>query len=451
MTFSDTFTWGTATSSYQIEGAYEADGRSPSIWDTLCAREGAIDDKSNGDVACDHYHRWQEDLDLIKRLGFQSYRFSIAWPRVLPDGRGQVNAKGLGFYERLVDRLLELNIQPCVTLYHWDLPQVLEDEGGWPSRDVAKAFVEYTSAVVDALGDRVPRWVTHNEPWCAAMLGYHEGRHAPGRTNLYDAVRASHHMLLSHGWATRLIRERVKNADIGIVLNPVPGVPASDTPEDREAFRRFDGVFNRWYLDPLYKGHYPEDVLNDYAEDASFEGKDYSFIEEGDTQVISEKTDFLGINYYSRAVIASDKLENRAHRIPDVGPEMRTDMGWEVYPTGLYDLMKRIHGDYKVNALIITENGAAYDDGPDASGRVQDHRRTAYIHGHLAAVKRAISDGIPVTGYYVWSLMDNFEWSFGYTKRFGIVYVDYETQQRFPKDSALWLSKVMQSPNTWID
>ena len=451
MSFKPTFTWGTATSSYQIEGAHDVDGRSASIWDTLCDREGAIDDKSNGDVACDHYNRWKDDLDLINRLGFQSYRFSIAWPRVLPNGRGDTNQAGLDFYSQLVDYLLELNIQPCVTLYHWDLPQVLEDQGGWPERDVAKVFVDYTNVVVKALGDRVTRWVTHNEPWCAAMLGYHEGRHAPGKTNLYDAVRASHHMLLSHGWATQVIRERVKDAEVGIVLNPVPGVPASNTPEDKEAFRRFDGVFNRWYLDPLYKGSYPQDVLDDYAEDASFNGKSYDFIEDGDNAVISVPTDFLGINYYSRAVIASEELKERAHRIPDVGPEMRTDMGWEVYPTGIYDLMKRIHDDYQVNAIIITENGAAYDDAPDENGRVHDHRRTAYIHGHLAAVKRAISDGIPVTGYYVWSLMDNFEWSFGYTKRFGIVYVDYETQKRYPKDSALWLSKVMQSPNTWIE
>ncbi len=450
MPFSDSFTWGTATSSYQIEGAHQTDGRSASIWDALCDREGAIDDRSNGDHACDHYNRWSEDLDLIKRLNFQSYRFSIAWPRVLPNGTGSVNPAGLAFYDRLIDRMLELNIRPCVTLYHWDLPQCLEDQGGWPNRDIAEAFVDYTRAVVAALGDRVTRWVTHNEPWCAAMLGYHEGRHAPGRSNLYDAVRASHHMLLSHGWATQLIREEVRNAEIGIVLNPVPGVPASDAPEDHEAHRRFDGVFNRWYLDPLYKGTYPSDVLDDYREDTTFAGKDYSFIEEGDTKIISTPTDFLGVNYYSRGVIADPNIESRSHRIPDVGPEMRTDMGWEVYPTGLYDLLKRIHDDYDVKALIVTENGAAYDDAPDADGRVQDHRRTSYIHGHLAAVKRAIEDGVPVTGYYVWSLMDNFEWSFGYTKRFGIVYVDYETQERYPKDSALWLSQVVKAPNEWI-
>ncbi len=448
--FKDSFIWGTATSSYQIEGAVDADGRGESIWDTFCRVPDAIDDQSSGAVACDHYNRYADDIAMIRDLGFKYYRFSIAWPRVLPTGTGTVNREGLDFYSRLVDELLKNDITPCVTLYHWDLPQTLEAKGGWPVRDTAMAFVEYAHVVSKDLGDRVNLWTTHNEPWCACMLGYNEGRHAPGRKNLKDAVAASHHMLLSHGLAVPVIRENVPNAKVGIVLNPVPGVPASTSEADHEAFRRFDGEFNRWYLDALYKGHYPQDMLDHFSADPTFEGKAIDFIKDGDNTAISVDTDFLGINYYSRGIIAADPEAQTPGKIPNPGPEMRTDMDWEVYPTGLYDLLKRIHDDYGPKELYITENGAAYSEGPDHDGRVRDHRRTSYIHNHLLAVKRAIADGVPVGGYFVWSLMDNFEWSFGYTKRFGIVYVDYETQKRYPKDSAYWLKSIMNDPNNLL-
>ena len=445
--FKDSFIWGTATSSYQIEGAIQTDGRGESIWDTFCRVPSAIDDNSSGEVACDHYNRFADDIKMIRNLGFKYYRFSIAWPRIFPQGRGTVETKGLDFYSRLVDELLKNNITPCVTLYHWDLPQTLEDEGGWPNRDTAMAFVDYADAMSRHLGDRVNLWTTHNEPWCASMLGYHQGRHAPGRTNLRDAVAASHHMLLSHGLSVPVIRNNVADAKVGIVLNPVPGIPASTSEADHDAHRKFDGEFNRWYLDALYKGHYPEDMLEHFSADETFENKGTDFIQDGDNEAIAAATDFLGINYYSRAIIAADPEAANPGKIPNPGPEMRTDMDWEVYPTGLYDLLKRIHDDYAPKEMYITENGAAYSEGPDADGRVRDHRRTSYIHGHLLAVKRAIADGVPVNGYFVWSLMDNFEWSFGYTKRFGIVYVDYETQKRFPKDSAYWLKSIMTDPN----
>lgn len=445
--FSDSFIWGTATSSYQIEGAVMDGKRGESIWDRFCTVPKAIDDNSNGDIACDHYNRYAEDIAMIRDLGFKYYRFSIAWPRIQPTGKGPVNKAGMDFYSSLVDELLKNNLTPCVTLYHWDLPQSLEDQGGWPVRDTALAFVDYADIVSKHLGDRVQLWTTHNEPWCASMLGYKEGRHAPGRTNLRDAVAASHHMLLSHGLSVPVIRANVKDAQVGIVLNPVPGIPASQTDADKDAFRKFDGEFNRWYLDPLYKGHYPADVLEDFSKDESFEGKDFSFIQDGDNKAIQAPTDFLGVNYYSRGLISADPEANPPGKIPNPGPEMRTDMDWEVYPTGLYDLLKRIHDDYQPKQLYITENGAAYSEGPDEDGRVRDHRRTSYIHSHLLAVKRAIADGVPVGGYFVWSLLDNFEWSFGYTKRFGIVYVDYETQKRYPKDSAYWFKSMMIDPN----
>ena len=448
--FKDSFIWGTATSSYQIEGAIDQGNRGDSIWDTFCKVPGAIDDNSNGAIACDHYHRYVDDVSMIRNLGFQYYRFSIAWPRIMPEGRGEIQQAGLDFYSRLVDELLSNNLTPCVTLYHWDLPQALEDQGGWPNRDTALAFVDYARVMAEHLGDRVKLWTTHNEPWCASMLGYNEGRHAPGRKNLRDAVAASHHMLLSHGLSVPVIRDAVEGAKVGIVLNPVPGVPASTDPADQEAFQRFDGEFNRWYLDPLYKGHYPTDMLDHFSKDSSFEGQDYSFIQDGDNEAIAAPTDYLGINYYSRGVISADPEANPPGKIPNPGPEMRTDMDWEVYPTGLYDLLKRIHDDYGPKELYITENGAAYSESPDSEGRVRDHRRTSYIHNHLLAVKRAISDGVPVGGYFVWSLMDNFEWSFGYTKRFGIVYVDYETQKRYPKDSAYWLQSIMADPNNLL-
>ena len=350
-TFPEQFIWGVATSSFQIEGATFEDGRGPSIWDTFCAQQGKIADGSNGEVACDHYHRWSEDLDLIQSLGVNAYRFSIAWPRVIPQGFGQVESRGLDFYDRLVDGLLERGIDPWVTLYHWDLPQTLQDQGGWVSRDVVKHFVDYTRVVCERLGDRVSGWITHNEPWCASVLGYLNGEHAPGLKDNYAHLASSHHILLSHGQAVPVIREIVGDKPVGITLNLVPSVPASASEADIEANERFDGFFNRWYLDPLAGRGYPQDMIERYKADNYID--DWSFIQDQDLDQMCQPIDFLGINYYSRGIIRSDRVEeseNLPIEINAVGEP--TDMGWEVYPQGIYDLLTRVHEDYDLNLFI---------------------------------------------------------------------------------------------------
>ena len=435
--FPSNFTWGVATSSFQIEGATQVDGRGPSIWDTFCAQEGKIADQSNGDIACDHYHRWEQDLDLIKYLSVSAYRFSIAWPRILPKGYGEIEARGLDFYDRLVDGLLARGIDPWVTLYHWDLPQALQDQGGWVSRDIVDHFVNYTQVVCERLGDRVAGWITHNEPWCASVLGHLNGEHAPGLKDNYAHLASSHHILLSHGRAVPVIREIVGDKPVGITLNLVPSVPASESQADAEANQRFDGFFNRWYLDPLVGRGYPQDMLHHYREENYI--TDWSFIHDGDLEEIAQHNDFLGINYYSRGIIRSDKVseeENLPVEIKAIGEP--TDMGWEVYPEGICDLLTRVARDYPFKSIYITENGAAYGTGPDQNGVVADHRRQSYLQEHLKACHHAIQQGVPLDGYFAWSLMDNFEWAFGYEKRFGIVYVNYETQERILKQSALW-------------
>ncbi len=443
-TFPDSFTWGVATSSFQIEGATFEDGRGASIWDTFCAKQGTIADASNGEIACDHYHRWSEDLDLIKSLEVNAYRFSIAWPRILPKGFGQVESKGLDFYERLVDGLLERNIDPWVTLYHWDLPQALQDQGGWVSRDVVEHFVDYTRIVCERLGDRVAGWITHNEPWCASVLGYLNGEHAPGIKDNYAHLASSHHLLLSHGKAVPVIREIVGDRPVGITLNLVPSVPASSSEADAEANARFDGFFNRWYLDPLAGRGYPQDMIERYKAENYID--DWSFIQDQDLKEISQPIDFLGINYYSRGIIRSDRVDESENLpVEVIANSNPTDMGWEVYPQGIYDLLTRVHQDYDFKSIYITENGAAYATGPDEHGVVHDQLRESYLHDHLIACHHARQAGVPLDGYFAWSLMDNFEWAFGYEKRFGIVYVDYETQQRIPKQSALWYRNVAKT------
>ncbi len=430
-TFPPGFRWGVATASYQIEGAVAEDGRGPSIWDTFCATPGKVADGDTGDVACDHYHRWEDDLDLMQRLGVQAYRFSVAWPRVIPDGTGAVNARGLDFYDRLVDGLLARGIEPYATLYHWDLPQPLQDAGGWPWRGIVEPFVAYADAVTRRLGDRVRGYATLNEPWCSAHLGYGFGEHAPGLRDLAQALQASHHLLLAHGAALPAMRANAPAARHGIVLNLYPTFPASDAPADAAAARRFDGFFNRWYLDPLLRGRYPDDMWAAYGADAPA-------VEDGDLEVIARPLDFLGVNYYSRSIVAADPGPQGLSMAPPPADAERTEMGWEVYPQGLTELLVRLDRDYDLPPVFITENGAAYPDAPGADGRVDDADRVRYLERHVAALADALGQGVDVRGYFAWSLMDNFEWSHGYAKRFGLVHVDYATQARTPKRSARW-------------
>ncbi len=435
------FRWGVATSAYQIEGAVAADGRAPSIWDTFCQRPGRIEDGSNATVACDHYHRVQADLALMQWLGVDAYRFSIAWPRVVPAGTGAVNGAGLDFYDRLVDGLLGRGITPVATLYHWDLPQALEDRGGWRVRETAHAFAVYAEVAARRLGDRVKVWVTHNEPWCVAFLGHAHGVHAPGRQDPKEALRVAHHLLFSHGLAAGALRARVPDAEIGLAHLYLHAEPASESAADAEACWRLDGTFNRWFLDPLYGRGYPEDILAHYQNLGQMD----TFVRAGDLEAIATPTDFLGVNYYTRGLARSDQVPDADNlpRRPEAPTEARTDMGWEVYPAGLEAALVRLATDYAPKALYVTENGAAYADGPDAAGEVRDARRVAYLEAHLSRVAAARAAGVPVRGYFAWSLLDNFEWAFGYSKRFGLVHVDFERQVRIPKDSAHWFKRAI--------
>ncbi|PTA68689.1 GH1 family beta-glucosidase [Deinococcus arcticus] len=429
-------TWGVATSSYQIEGAAREDGRGPSIWDTFCAAPGKVRGGNTGDVACDHYHRLDKDLDLIQGLGVNAYRFSVAWPRILPAGRGAVNPAGLDFYHRLVDGLLARGVTPWATLYHWDLPQALEDEGGWRVRGAAEAFAEYAAVVAGALGDRVRHFITLNEPWCSAYLGYGIGVHAPGATDLAASFAASHHLLLAHGLAVPLIREQAPGAQVGITLNLHHTYPASDSAADRAAARRGDGFQNRWYLDPLYGRGYPQDMVALLGE-ASPQAR--GLVRPGDEALIAAPTDFLGVNMYSRAVMQDAPGEGWLHarQIRPQGSEY-TGFDWEVAPDSLTDLLVRLEEDYAPGAIYITENGSTYPDTVSEDGTVHDAERTRYLESHLAAMQAAMTQGAKVRGYFAWSLMDNFEWAEGYDKRFGIVHVDFGTQARTLKQSGRW-------------
>jgi len=435
--FPPDFKWGVATSSHQIEGATHVDGRGESIWDRFAATPGKIADGTNGDVACDHYNLWGTDIEKMRWLGVDSYRFSIAWSRILPTGRGPVNKPGLDFYDRLVDGLLAARIDPMVTLYHWDLPQALQDEGGWANRDTMDAFLEYTEAVTRRLGDRVSKWITHNEPWCIATLGHEEGHHAPGHFDPPEALRVAHHVLVSHGMAVERIRTNVPNAEVGIALILTPCYPATPTVGDEDAVRQFDGSFNRWYLDPLYRGRYPDDAIADRRRWGHLSSDDLPFVLPGDMEKIAVPTDFLGLNFYSRAVMKAG-AEGRAAAVQMAPKEELTDMEWEVFPDGLKDILVRVHQEYQVPKIYITENGAAYPTAPDSEGRVHDDRRVEYFRLHLESCCRALEAEVPLAGYFAWSLLDNFEWAHGYEKRFGLFWVDYETQERIPKDSAHW-------------
>jgi beta-glucosidase len=429
--------FGAATAAFQVEGATHADGRGESIWDRFCRTPGKVANGDTGDVACEHYRRWEADLDLMAALGLESYRFSIAWPRVMPTGRAPVNAAGLRFYRDLAEGLLARGIEPIATLYHWDLPQALQDQGGWAGRDTALRFAEYAAACGAALGDIVSQWITHNEPWVVAFQGHAHGTKAPGIRDWPTALAASHHLLLSHGLATQALRAAVgPRAEIGITLNLAPIHAAGPGEDHAGAARRMDGHLNRWFLDPVLRGHYPDDMLDHY--ERAVAGGRLADQRNGDLPVIAEPTDFLGVNYYNpqRVFAAPENGPLALRHAPP--PPPTTAMGWEVDPGGLHELLLRVRRDYGPVPVYITENGASFDDPPEAAGLVEDPQRTAYVRGHLEALARAVADGVDVRRYCVWSLLDNFEWEHGYDKRFGIVHVDYRTQRRAPKRSALW-------------
>jgi beta-glucosidase len=440
LTFPDNFLWGTATSAYQIEGAWQEDGRGISIWDTFAHQPGKTFKGANGDVAADHYHRWQEDIHIMSQISIKAYRFSISWPRIFPDGIGPANIKGLDFYERLVDALLVVDIQPVVTLYHWDLPQALQDNGGWVNRETAYHFANYASVVAKRLGDRVTYWITHNEPMVMALAGYFFGESAPGLQDPIAAVCATHHLLLSHGLATRELRLGcLKPVKIGIALNLSVMHPASDTEADRLAAQRYDAINNRLYLEPIFRGIYPVDLLDLIGEVLS------EVIKDGDMGVIAEPLDFLGVNYYSRSVVKYDPDFQFIQATTIQPQENEYSQMWEIYPSGIYELLSRLKRDYDIANIIVTENGICVPDGIDFDGRIRDYRRIWYLRDHLKQIHRAITEGIPVRGYLVWSLMDNFEWNYGYQMRFGLVYVDFETLKRIIKDSGRWYSKVISA------
>ncbi|GAA2773362.1 GH1 family beta-glucosidase [Streptomyces showdoensis] len=440
------FRWGSATAAYQIEGAAAEDGRTPSIWDTFSRTPGKVRNGDTGDTATDHYHRSREDIALMRELGLTDYRFSLSWSRVLPGGRGPVSQKGLDFYRQLADELLDAGIRPVATLYHWDLPQELEDAGGWPERATAERFAEYAGRAAEALGDRVGTWTTLNEPWCAAFLGYGSGEHAPGRTDERAALRAAHHLNLAHGLGVRALRAALPaSAEVSLTLNLHALRPHTDTPEDRDAVRRIDAVGNRIFLEPVFHGRLPEDLVADTAALT-----DWSFVHDGDLAAIAAPIDSLGVNYYSPAVVAAGSsaapspwpgAAGHVRFVPLPGP--RTAMDWPVDADGLHELLVRLRDELPGVPLLVTENGAAYDDYADPEGAVHDPERVAYLAAHLAAARRALADGVDLRGYFVWSLLDNFEWAHGYGRRFGIVHVDFPTGRRTPKDSFRWYREVI--------
>lgn len=442
MLFPPDFIWGAATAAYQIEGAVREGGRGETIWDRFSHTPGKTLNGDTGDVACDHYHRFPEDLRLMKELGLKGYRFSIAWSRIFPEGKGRPNKAGVNFYHRLIDGLLASGIEPIITLYHWDLPQALQEEGGWLNRTTIAAYARYAAYLFDTFGDRVKKWITLNEPWVVAFAGHFQGRHAPGLASFPAAVQVTHHLLLAHARAVESYRQ-AKQGDgkIGITLNLYPTYPATETAADQKAATFVDGYYNRWFLDPVFKGAYPADLLHLYTTAGCA-----PVLLPGDQKLIAaQKVDFLGVNYYFRRVVRSSPV-HPILQFEEVKPEgTYTKMDWEVYPAGLYDLLIRLDRDYDHPELYITENGAAFDDGPPVGGMVADDERVAYLKQHIAAAHRAIQDGVRLKAYYVWSLLDNFEWAHGYSKRFGLFYIDYQTLAREWKKSGCWYREVIKN------
>jgi beta-glucosidase len=454
--FPDGFRWGSATASYQIEGGAFEGGRGPSVWDTFSHTEGKVANGHNGDVACDHFHRMPSDVALMKELGHQTYRFSISWSRVLPEGRGKVNREGLAFYEQLVEELLKYDIVPCPTLFHWDLPQGLEDIGGFRNRDTVGWFGDYAALMAKALGDRVTMWSTFNEPWCYAYLGHGAGNHAPGIRNGLAAITVAHHELLAHGTALQAMRAERNDLGLGIVINPT-NVRSSGSPAaSSDAIRRVDAIHNRWWFDAPLKGTYPADIIDDFEQ--AFGPLDH-IIQEGDSETIAQPLDWMGINYYFDQLLkgvtadgARSGTSNRMAAYPTVTgateadrQAVHTDMGWPITPEGFTEILVRLHNDYpNLPPLYITENGCAYDD-PVIDGRVADKRRIEYLDLHLQALHAAIQAGVDIRGYYQWSLLDNFEWALGFDKRFGMVHVDFDTLDRTPRDSAYWYREVIKA------
>ncbi|WP_179838682.1 GH1 family beta-glucosidase [Actinomadura citrea] len=436
--FGPDFAWGAATSAYQVEGAVAEDGRAPSIWDAFCRVPGAIAGGDTGDVACDHYHRWPADLALMAELGLRAYRFSIAWPRVLPAGGGPVNAAGLAFYDRLVDALLTAGIEPHPTLYHWDLPQALQDRGGWPSRDTAGRFAEYASVVAAALGDRVTSWATLNEPVCAAWIGHLQGTMAPGVADIRAAVPAAYHLLLAHGLGAQAVRAAAPGARVGVVNLLTDCEPGGEDEADAAAARREDGHHNRWWLDPIHGRGFPADMIEVYGVEPP--------VRTSDLEAIAAPLDWLGVNYYRRSVTVADPGGPPPHvrQITPAGTP-RTGMDWEIHPDRLAKILVRVTEDYAPRSIMVTENGAAYADTVAPGGAVHDAERTAYLEGHLSACASAIRAGVPLDGYFAWSLLDNFEWAYGYAQRFGLVHVDFATQERRVKDSGRRYAEIIRA------
>lgn len=439
MKFPKDFMWGAATASYQIEGAYREDGRGESIWDRFSHTPGKVYEGHNGDVACDHYHLFEDDIKLMADLGIKSYRFSIAWPRIYPEP-SKFNKKGIDFYKRLVEKLNQYEIKPMATIYHWDLPQWIQDRGGWANRETVDHFVTYAQTLFQELGDQVQMWVTQNEPWCTAFLGHAFGVQAPGHKDFRESLKVAHHLMLSHGKTVNAYRARDYKGGIGITLNMGPSIPATDKSEDVAAAKRSDGFGNRWFLDPIFKGAYPEDMVEIFSKQVG----NLDFIQSNDLEVISTPIDFLGVNYYFHNVVENDPSDSflQSKDLPVEGKT--TEMGWGINPESLYDLLHRIGTEYTNLPLYITESGAAFPD-QIVDGEIDDSERIEYLQAHFEAASKFIHEGGNLKGYYVWSLLDNFEWAYGYDKRFGLVYVDFETQKRIPKNSAKWYKELISN------
>jgi beta-glucosidase len=430
-TFPRGFVWGAATAAYQIEGAWNKDGKGASIWDTFAHTQGKIHNAETGDIAVDHYERYAEDFALMKQIDIKAYRMSLSWPRILPQGHLHVNDRGFDFYDRLVDSLLALNIEPFITLYHWDLPQALQDLGGWNNRDVCGYFADYAAMAVRRLGDRVRNWITINEPWVIATNGNITGEHAPGLTDSKTGMQVAHHLLVGHGMATQAIRSSRSDASVGIAISLRPADPDSDSEEARAHANYLWQKDSAWFLDPLFKACYPPTILRDLGADAPQ-------VQPNDFALIAQQLDFLGVNYYTRTLVNA-----KGEHIKAPGAEY-TEMDWEVCPAAFNRMLVEMNRDYELPPIFITENGAAVADQLTEEGHVHDPRRIKYMHDHLVELRRAMRSGVKVSGYFVWSLLDNFEWACGFSKRFGLIYVDFATQKRYLKDSAYWYERVIR-------